>query len=194
MDEPMTAERIAEIEAKYKAVDYVHAGNWGKEPFDAESDIEELLAEVNRQQAAEQVAIAQIRNVPMTAERIAELEVLCKAATPGPWATWHELGDRDFPESWHIRAPLDDSLVGCVAEVTDIDDVANAEFIAASRTALPEALAEVRRLTAAKARLRALVQSREWDSEGFCLWCYALRTNGHTADCPRKVAMAGGGA
>lgn len=40
-------------------------------------------------------------------------------------------------------------------------------------------------------RLRAMVRSREWDSEGFCYWCYALRKNGHVSNCPRKIALGG---
>ena len=47
------------------------------------------------------------------------------------------------------------------------------------------------RLAAENARLRALILSREWDGEGFCQWCYALRTNGHADHCPWQFALGG---
>ena len=121
---------------------------------------------------------------PMTAERIAELEALCNAATPGPWIWESSRGDR--VRLW--TKPSGDFVVEIgrkpggwtYFDMTEDD----AGFIAHARTALPELLAQVR-------RLRAMIKPREWDSDGFCQWCYALRTNGHIADCPWQLALAG---
>jgi hypothetical protein len=63
----------------------------------------------------------------MTPERIAELRALCKAATPEPWK--NAFRSSQVPDG-EGRPPFD-IFVG------DEDDVA---FIAAARTALPEAL------------------------------------------------------
>ena len=80
----------------------------------------------------------------MTPEKIAELTALCEKAAPGPWRV----------------GPVDDTRVEDAAgnEVAQIDGdynqpdtwpqmEANAAFIAVSRTALPEILAELTRLT-----------------------------------------------
>ena len=61
----------------------------------------------------------------MTPERIAELRALANAATPGPW------------EPRWLQYP--DCTIALGSE--------DAAFIAAARTALPEALLEIERLT-----------------------------------------------
>ena len=89
---------------------------------------------------------------PMTPERIAELTALCEKAAPGPWRV----------------GPVDDTRVEDAAgnEVAQIDGdynqpdtwpqmEANAAFIAAARTALPELLAELTRITREQQEERA---------------------------------------
>ena len=88
----------------------------------------------------------------MTPERIAELTALCEKAAPGPWRV----------------GPVDDTRVEDAAgnEVAQIDGdynqpdtwpqmEANAAFIAAARTALPELLAEVTSITREQQEERA---------------------------------------
>ena len=85
--------------------------------------------------------------VAMAEERVAALEALCHAATEGPWNAVHRDArneqndpswDGDFL-GWEIR-PLDLPVRGQVIRGRD------AQFMAEARTALPEALAEIRRL------------------------------------------------
>jgi hypothetical protein len=68
----------------------------------------------------------------MTDEQLAELEALAEKATPGPW----EIDD------WFGITNPDGDDVGCV------DSRESAELIAASRTAIPSLIAEVKRLRA----------------------------------------------
>jgi hypothetical protein len=77
----------------------------------------------------------------VTPERIAELKKLAEAATPGKWLDWNEWvclrGGFEGPEEIVCTAHL----------IGEIDqDEKNAAFIAASRTAVPELIAEVERL------------------------------------------------
>lgn len=69
----------------------------------------------------------------MTNERIAELEALCAAATEGPW-------DDDPSHDYAVINPLSPWQRIAVCGYS-----CNKDFIAAARTALPEALAEIRR-------------------------------------------------
>jgi hypothetical protein len=89
----------------------------------------------------------------MTDDRLAELERLCAAATPGPWEV-----DADR------RLALGVASVRCVhgtrptvahvdAHLREMDEAA--AFVAAARTAVPELIAEVRRLRAEAADLKA---------------------------------------
>lgn len=87
----------------------------------------------------------------MTTERIAELRALAEAATPGPW----EIIKFDGPMSEETicrtkdAAPYEQMVW---REGSDYDDYGqhpsdeDAAFIAAARTALPEALNEIERL------------------------------------------------
>ncbi|NMP24754.1 hypothetical protein [Sulfobacillus harzensis] len=84
----------------------------------------------------------------MTEERLAHLEVLCQEATEGPWHARHRhVGNVSNDFAW-------DESAGLGWEIEELDRPmrgqfvrgADAHFIAEARTALPEALAEVRRL------------------------------------------------
>jgi hypothetical protein len=92
----------------------------------------------------------------MTPERIAELRELCEMATPGPWSfECLDAGDDEDDASggcWQVPEPL-------VTPSSDGDYLngRNAWFIAAARTALPEALDEIERLRAEVAAMRPLV-------------------------------------
>lgn len=79
--------------------------------------------------------------VPITDEQLAEWEALAEGATEGPWHVDDVLG-------WSI----DGASGQYVAEVSGRHDP-NAEFIAASREAVPALVAEVRRLREGIARL-----------------------------------------
>jgi len=74
-------------------------------------------------------------------EQLAELEALAEKATPGPW----EIDD------WFGITNPDGDDVGCV------DSRESAELIAASRTAIPSLIAEVKRLRAVVADRAAVV-------------------------------------
>jgi len=67
----------------------------------------------------------------MTDQEIERIEARCKAATEGPW-------DGSDDEVW---ATLD-----CICETIDDETVANADFIAHSRTDIPKLTKEIRRL------------------------------------------------
>lgn len=82
----------------------------------------------------------------MTDERIAELEDLCAAATPGPWTANGVTG--------MIWAENDE--VGTCIDISGNDSV----FVAAARAALPEALAEIRRLRQRLAEIESCPTSR----------------------------------
>lgn len=128
----------------------------------------------------------------MTEERLSELEALADAATKGPWEVKHE----DYGDEWWFGGS------GCGQVIIEGDpdsypgipglqavygghDTADAAFIAAARTAVPELISEVRGLRAERdaaiaraekaeaevARLRGEIQRehkttmREWDGE-----------------------------
>lgn len=87
----------------------------------------------------------------ITPEKLAEWEALAEKATPGPWS--HRIDT-----SWNHPDRIVDApaLVVIRDEHCDIHwkagrDEANFDFIAAARTALPEAIAEIRRLQAENA-------------------------------------------
>ncbi len=87
----------------------------------------------------------------LTDERLVELEALAEVATPGPWS--RTFGPREPSRVW---ASDDDAeplaVLGGYVEGTD--SVADAEFIAAAREALPALLAEVREHRAFRAGMR----------------------------------------
>lgn len=77
---------------------------------------------------------------PWTPERVAETKALCEAATPGPWLRSNEYRRLVFADT------KDGSGWFTVAEIPSLKADANAAFIAAARTALPDALDEITRL------------------------------------------------
>lgn len=84
---------------------------------------------------------------PWTPERAAALRRLCEQATPGPWEWFYEdesmpaiLGNKDYAAGGHV-------LTGAVCASCEktgnrclCPNEADAAFIAATRTALPDAL------------------------------------------------------
>lgn len=90
----------------------------------------------------------------MTPSRLAEIKALADAATPGPWRWFPNPHPND--ETIETRIAFGDpwtySLWSGIRE-------RDAAFIAASRTAVPELVAEVERLTALLARPRCPVLS-----------------------------------
>lgn len=92
----------------------------------------------------------------MTDERIAELEKLCAEATPAPWTTAMydqpiQVCGQRIP-CFEVESETDSCWIAKVQDHRACADTppgdANALFIATARTALPEALAEIRRLKA----------------------------------------------
>jgi hypothetical protein len=89
----------------------------------------------------------------MTDEQLTKLEELCEKATPGPWRISRDA--RLFP----------------------LNLKADGRFIAAARTALPELIAEVRRLrTELEISRKVLEETCTWfgslSSGQFCLLCH----------------------
>jgi hypothetical protein len=101
----------------------------------------------------------------MTPERLAQMRALVDAATDGPWEVLAE-PHPDYPvaverriiTTWHhpqLKGP-----VGVVNHATVVDgkmqvsiDAADAEFIAAARSFVPDALAEIERLAGENDRI-----------------------------------------
>jgi hypothetical protein len=104
----------------------------------------------------------------MTDERLAELEGLARAATPGPWeveTTPRPSGTGVYRRGLTITSPGKPNrtyphMPGIVAMIGGSSSFENEpaladadrDFIAAARTAVPELVAEVRRLRADLAR------------------------------------------
>lgn len=85
----------------------------------------------------------------MTTEELQKLEELERRATLGPW----HVGDGaayGFDGSFDVHGPDNCGIAGMVgtaqAAKHQRNSEANAEFIAATRNALPELIAEIRRL------------------------------------------------
>lgn len=112
----------------------------------------------------------------LTDEKIAKLKALCEKATPGPWGT-RGLSDHIRVES---SAPTK-NVAKCGSSKPsprepDMEEVhANAEFIAAARTALPDLLSDLE-----EARL-ALADAR---NKIACAWCGKLEEKG---DSPEEM-------
>ena len=89
----------------------------------------------------------------MNEERLAELEALCEAATPGPWERVDVhgvplgIGTEQQPGG---KSRVYRMIVNVLRKGDKDRDLprlrGDANFIATARTALPEALAEIRRL------------------------------------------------
>ena len=90
---------------------------------------------------------------PMTPERLAEIEARVEDATEGPWHAW----DRGIGYELHLGAAAKCGQIRCEdvnGEFRETFKRADAAFIAAARTDVPDLLAEVRRLQAAVERVR----------------------------------------
>lgn len=117
----------------------------------------------------------------MNDERLAEIEALAEAATPGPWLqSAHD--DNDYPTYDLVCDFLQQEDMYLVAEDMRVEDAA---FIAAARQAVPELVSEVRRLRASHARLTA---GDPYNDAGYCKWCYGDYY--HKPDCAYTEAIA----
>lgn len=85
-----------------------------------------------------------------TTEKLAAIEALEQAATPGPWANYGDLTHEVYPTDAHE----DDEPENIAHEVPRLEDAA---FIAASRTAVPFLLGLVREQAARLAKVTKLV-------------------------------------
>jgi len=50
--------------------------------------------------------------------------------------------------------------------------------------------AEIERLEAEAAAMRAALETAEWGPQGYCCFCGNHRDDGHRADCSRQLALA----
>jgi hypothetical protein len=78
---------------------------------------------------------------PLSDEELARLELLCGAATPGPWTSSLE-GRDHWAGSHFVMTPNGDIELSSGARDADYD------FIAAARTLMPRLLHELRALRA----------------------------------------------
>jgi hypothetical protein len=79
----------------------------------------------------------------MEEERLSQLEALADGVTPGPWSAVKENG------RWSVFAVVANNVLERVCKIslwTPEVDQREAVFIAAARSAMPELIAEVRRL------------------------------------------------
>lgn len=83
----------------------------------------------------------------MTEARLAEIEALAVAAQPGPWSMWVGAGAPTIRN-------VDNGGVCRMCPGIDTEE-ADGAFIAAARTDVPDLLAEIERLRAENAALRA---------------------------------------
>lgn len=97
----------------------------------------------------------------MDAKRLEELEALANAATPGPWTIDQNDKDQyaDLNTSKHKGNIIWYGFARCFGQKENPIlgteyMMANAALIAASRTAIPELISEVRRLQAENAKLK----------------------------------------
>ena len=102
----------------------------------------------------------EVCNPMINPTRLAEIEARAEKATPGPWYTVAKPWLPSNMDTWVIAGSYDPHLGVCVAQPPeimedDLEDLAekvhsqsdvNMDFIAASRTDIPELCAEVRRL------------------------------------------------
>src|SRR5690349_20476544 len=86
-----------------------------------------------------------------TDEHIAAWEHVCEAATEGPWERQTgKLGEANPPMQAMVYEPSGPRVADCNGHFIDGQHrIANAEFIATARQALPALIATVRRLRAA---------------------------------------------
>lgn len=83
----------------------------------------------------------------LTPERLDELEALAEAATPGPWVVGDDASQVIAPcPCCGLIATCDPYGIPTGDRDYDLQHHYNSGFIAASRQAIPELIAEVRRL------------------------------------------------
>ena len=100
----------------------------------------------------------------ITSEWIEKMRNACDAATPGPWESKHYGRYEDHDEC--CIALTDDSI--------EPSKYANADFIAAARTALPAALDEIERLAADNRKLR---EAHELAQSGYGTYAHTGNEN-----------------
>lgn len=100
----------------------------------------------------------------ITKEWIDQQRAVCNAATPGPWESKHYGRYEDHDEC--CIALTDDSI--------EPSKYANADFIAAARTALPAALDEIERLAADNRKLR---EAHELAQSGYGTYAHTGNEN-----------------
>lgn len=129
----------------------------------------------------------------MNEERLREIEALCEVATPGPWIpTGYVMQDvrQDLPvveDDYQPEVLVTDGGLYWYssherARQLGTPKDADLNFVCASRTALPEAIADVR-------RLRGLISEamKQKFMTNPCPWCRAPLDSiddEHAADCP----------
>jgi hypothetical protein len=108
----------------------------------------------------------------ITPEKLAELEALCENATPGPWLIDYSGTAAVYEDDAAGRTIFLAGSPHCPPR-SESETNCNLRFIAAARTALPEAIAEIRRLQSELQRLQPQPQDTfaprtEWPKEGKC--------------------------
>ena len=121
----------------------------------------------------------------ITKEKLKEWQSMCDAAHDGPW---RYVSDKnhwvDNTAAWGI--------CNCHSGPRAEQD---ARLIAASRTAMPDLIAEARRLRAANEKLRAIVKDYEYPSKSisgdyYCPECDSIEGTGHMDFCRIGQALA----
>ena len=110
----------------------------------------------------------------MTTQEIDALEKLCDGATPGPWKATGPCST-EFDK---VEGP------GFSDIAYDITGEGNAQFIAASRTALPALISEVRRLTERCEAAEKDITSLAAGEYGICDMCELCGDSKRTTPCP----------
>ena len=83
-------------------------------------------------------------DVSFTVEELAEIEAVCKAATPGPWQV---LSEPDLASAWLNAAAEGDDFAVALFDYRPLEEnQANARFCAVAREGVPRLIAEVRQL------------------------------------------------
>jgi hypothetical protein len=93
----------------------------------------------------------------MTQDELNRLKALCEQATPGPWSPCV-----DHYEDYGIMAPTAREI-GRLGGLTQAHE--DAAFIASSRTAMPELIAEVERLTIGITDIRDVLTAKGYPEE-----------------------------
>lgn len=104
----------------------------------------------------------------MTDEELDRLDALAQAATPGPWEVKAKSGIRPVGRTQNVAATY---LQVAEGGGTLYPFAENAAFIAASRTAIPALIAEIRRLRAQIDGFQGLVnEARRWSDRPGMRW------------------------